>query len=222
MVGYYSPARAHVARIQAELASSHALDIGSADMAGFSVYDRFMALLGTHKRALSSISSMETRQAQKAQYEPEYADYLAGVLAKKPGTQDEIITTWLVWYLDIAKIDKALELAAYAIPHDLKLPADYSRSLSATFIEELAEMALKQPDKVSLEQLQQAQELTEDADMLDEISAKLQRALGEHYASLDNLKAAIHHMDRALELNPNCGCKKQRDALARQLAKMPG
>ena len=58
--------------------------------------------------------------------------------------------------------------------------------------------------------------------MVDEIRAKLHRALGESLHDEGNLEAAITHLHRAVELNPKVGCKPLLAQLEKELtAQMP-
>lgn len=214
-----SPALAHVQRVNAELSATHAAENNADNMQGYNEYERQIAQLGTHKRHLSKISSMEQKQLKKAEFLAHYDAYIEGVLASNSGAQDDVLLTLMIWHLDCKSIEVAMNIAHYAIEHELSMPPEFTRKLPAAFSEDLAELALKDPAAVSLEQLQECLELMQDKDMLDEIRAKLHRALGEQYIAAENDQEAVNHLSRALELNPKIGCKKQRDALAKKLEK---
>lgn len=215
-----SPALAHVQRVNAEHSAVHAAQ-NTNKMEGYSEYERQLAQLGTHKRHLSKISSMEKKQLQKGEFLADYDAYIEGVLASNSGAQDDVLLTLMIWHLDCKSIETAMSIAHYAIEHDLSMPDTFSRNLPAAFTEDLAELSLKDSDAVSLEQLQDCLNLMQDKDMLDEIRAKLHRAIAEQQIAGEHKQEALNHFNRALELNPKIGCKKQRDAIAKQLEKPP-
>src|SRR3546814_16228702 len=68
--------------------------------------------------------------------------------------QDEIVVTMMIWMIDFRAIDAALDLAAHVLKHGLKLPERYNRTAGSLVAEEIATVALAQPDKVTLEQQQ--------------------------------------------------------------------
>src|SRR3546814_6128985 len=91
----------------------------------------------------------------------------------------------MIWMIDFRAIDAALDLAAHVLKHGLKLPERYNRTAGCLVAEEIATVALAEPDKVTLEQLQRVAALTEEQDMPDQARAKLRSE--EHTSELQSL-----------------------------------
>src|SRR3546814_999334 len=91
--------------------------------------------------------------------------------------------TMMIWMIDCRAIDAALELAAHVLKHGLKLPERYNRTAGCLVAEEIATVALAEPEKVTLEQLQRVAALTEEQDMPAPARAKLFKALGRARAA---------------------------------------
>lgn len=220
-----SPARRHFQRM---LAQREAKTVDADNKPVGTAYELQKAQLIEHRRALSDIQSIERKIDFKQSILPEYADYIAGVLAADQGANDDVITTLLVWCFDIGDIEQGMTLARYAIKHGLEMPDQYKRSVPAVVAEECADMAMRIFD-VATEQLEALQgtyallldalDMTESVDMHDQIQAKLFKALGMYAHALEHPQVALSHYQRALELNENVGVKKQIQQLEREIKK---
>src|SRR3546814_13185852 len=107
--------------------------------------------------------------------------------------------------------------------------SDLCSDVCSSDLEEIATVALAEPDKVTLEQLQRVAALTEEQDMPDQARAKLFKALGRASAAsaaafdpqADNavaggkaalLEAAIGHFGEAIRLNKKVGALQDQPA----------
>ncbi len=196
-------------------------------------YELALMQLTAHRRQLKKIQSTEGKETIKHKLVPQYDDYIAGVLEAGQGAQDEVLTTLLVWNIDIGKFDQALKIAKYALEHDLQLPDQYKRDVATLLLDEYSEACLK--GKMALQDaatlLIAVSELTKDFDAPDQARAKLHKAIGLSLLTklgdgdlTDETKAdaesAEHHLKRALELHSGIGVKKQIESIERKLKKV--
>jgi tetratricopeptide (TPR) repeat protein len=173
------------------------------------------AKLATDRQRLKAIQSRERKIAVKRELLPSYTDYIDGVLHSGRGESDEILTTLMVWHIDVGEFERALTIAAYALRFGLRLPEHYARTLPTLLVEEIAEATLKQ--NVSGEILAYLESLTAHYDMPDPVRAKLYKALGIVH-QINDPPQAQSYFDRALTLHPACGVKQLIRRLERQSA----
>lgn len=210
------------------------------DAEGASEYRVLLAVLHEDLRQLSETQSVTARNPLKAEMARKYLAWVEGALkAGEDGkvAQDEIVVTMMIWMIDFRAIDAALDIAAHVLKHGLKLPERYNRTAGCLVAEEIATVALAEPDKVTLEQLQRVAALTEEQDMPDQARAKLFKALGRASAAsaaafdpqADNavaggkaalLEAAIGHFGEAIRLNRRVGAIQDKQAAEAELAKL--
>lgn len=217
----HSPARAHFIRMSAAAANQAATD--SAPRPDATQYELHMAQLAEHRRALKQIKSVERKIDFKRKVLPEYDAYVAGVLEGDSGAQDDVITTVMVWRIDVGDIDGALTLAEYVLRHKLALPDQYKRDAACVIAEEIADHAMLElahdggTDAATLAvQLARTGEMVADCDMPDEVAAKLNKAYGYAQRDIDPESARLA-LDRALQLNPKIGVKRDIEILDRAI-----
>lgn len=208
----------------------------AATMAGATSYEMQLAQLAQHRHRLKQIQSTEGKIELKRLLVPEYAPYIDGVLAAGVGAQDEVLTTLMVWRFDIADWPGGLAIARYVLTHGLLMSDRFERTTGTLIAEEVAEAALKafrlgQPFELAV--LEDVAELTAEQDMPDEVRAKLHLAIARALVGLvpeeapndeqlAQLEFAHTHLLRAIELNGNCGGKKDLERAERLLKKHTG
>ena len=188
-----------------------------------------------HKRSLKAIQSREAKIALKRDILPLYAPWCDGVLSADSGADDEVLATVLIWRIDVGDYFEALPLIDYVLRHKLELPAHIDRTPATFITEEIAEAAIKAYDaggdaatNFPAGILSAIEELVDDedpdlrADMPDEVRAKLQKAIGRAvlFAGDDDRnrqEETLKRYQRALELDPKSGVKKQVEQLQRKL-----
>lgn len=213
-----SPARKHFNRVRAKLEASEATE----DRPHGSTYELYHAQLMEHVRALHDIQSVQQKIERKRELLPEYEDYVAGVLEGGNGQQDDVLMNIMVWYLDAGQLGKGLDIAEYAVKHSLETPDRYQRSTAALVSEEVADFVLKErsegdePSKY-LAEIDRTLELFGEADMHDQIKAKLYKSQGYLLRECEELEEAAEALELALNLDERVGVKKDIQALQKQL-----
>lgn len=222
-----SPARKH---FQQAMAAASAAVASIDEPQTSDAYQLIKAALLEDRRRLYDIQSIERKIEAKRGMLPTYEPYIAGVLEAGIGANDDVLMTVMVWYLDIGDIAKALPIAEYALKHNLKSAEQYQRSTQAILVEETADTLLragikpawKEGDiqnplsdehRVQLEYLHVIESLTKDHDMHDQVRAKLYKAIGYLFALQRNYPGSLAMLNRALELDKNCGVKKDIERL---------
>ncbi len=210
---------------QAHAASAHGETVGTA-------YELQLAQLHQHRLRLKDLQSVERKIEAKRALLPEYDAYVDGVLQARPGTQDEVIATVLVWHIDAGNYARALQLADYALASGMQPPDRYERDLATIVQDEVAEAILAGhlAGKAACEAAATALQLTQERDTPDQAKAKLYKAAG--WARLG--KTASHDVDmksrslractqalpllqRAQQLDARAGVKKDIERLERRL-----
>jgi len=202
-------------------------------MAGATTYELQLAQLHQDRLRLSNIQSTEGKVALKVQLLPAYAPYVDGVLAAGRGAQDDVLTTVMVWRIDVGDYAGALEVADYVLKHGLAMSDRFERTTGCLIAEEVAEAALKAQKTdgtFELGLLLRTASMTDEQDMPDQARAKLYLAIGranvavagatdEPVEQAEWLKMAHKYLVRAIELHDKCGAKKDLERVDRLLKK---
>ncbi|PKH63458.1 MULTISPECIES: phage terminase small subunit [unclassified Halomonas] len=214
-----SPARRHYERVSAAQAAA---DAGTQPMQG-EAFELMQAALFEDYRRLKATQSIERKIEIKREILPNYSEYVAGVLEAGQGAQDDVLMRVMLWRIDAGDLGGAIAIARYALKHGLTPPDQFERGTAAIIAEEVAEQALKQLDLEEadfltlLAHLIEVEQLTQGADMHDQIRAKLFKALGYALRAAGQLPEAHTSLARALELNDRIGVKKDLERLEREL-----
>jgi hypothetical protein len=210
-----------------QAAQAHGHTVGTA-------YELQLAQLHQHRLMLKDIKSIERKIEAKRKLLPEYDAYLDGVLQARPGTQDDVLATTLVWHIDAGNYARAMQLAEYAMQAGMNPPDRYERTLDTIVQDEVAEAILtgKLGGLAAVEIAGQAIDMTAAADTPDQARAKLNKAFGwallgktaSHDVDMKTrtmkaCKAALPLLQRAMELDARAGVKKDIERLERRLAK---
>lgn len=212
-----SPAQAHRDRV---LAAKRGGDNPALDQKALNQYELMLMQLTEHRRALKTLQSIDRKIQAKRQFLPQYTPYLDGVLSANRGQQDEVLTTVMLWHIDVGDIAAAIRLGRYAIQHGLTMPDRFERGLPCTFAEEVADVAtrlLGSDNAVSSALIAEVIAMTADSDMYDEVRAKLYRAYGEALEAEEQLQPAFDAYQTALKYNDKVGVKKLMEKLGRTL-----
>lgn len=220
-----SPARKHYQRVTAAQAAG-AADPRAAQ--GGEQYELHAAALWEARRTLKGIKSIEAKVAKKRELLPDFAAYVDGVIEGGNGAQDDVLMTIMLWRLDVGDLEGGIEVAEYALRHDLDTPDRFERDTASIVAEQVAEESLARLEAADPEDLasvaaelvvhlSRAEALTSGADMHDQIRAKLHKALGYAYREKPGtLDEALKHLRRALQLNDRVGVKKDIEKLERE------
>lgn len=226
-----SPARAHLQAKLAVIANEQASEGGTPQG---SAYQLMLGQLAAHRRALKDIQSVERKIEAKRTFILDYDIWVNAALAADSGAQDQVLTTVLIWAIDIGSYARALQIAEYAVRHKLDLPDQYERDLGTALIDEFAQAALsnKLSGEDALEILVAVRALTDPLDAPDQARAKLYKALGYaligkvnsndvdlEKADQEKVKQAQPILERALSLFDGVGVKKDIERIDRHLKK---
>ncbi len=191
-----------IARIEAEASAA-----GDESTASGSEYEMTLIRLNGHRKQLSAVKSRVRKVELKRKLLPDYEPYVSGVLASGSGVQDEVLVTLMVWRIDIGDHDGALDIADYALRHGFVMPERFRRDVATLIAEEIADALLAtQASDDTRAVMTRTLDLTQSHDMPDEVRAKLNKAAGLAWETIDRQKA-LDHYKRALELNPRVGVK---------------
>lgn len=178
-------------------------------------YQLMQAQLHEHMRTLSAIQSVERKIDAKRTMLDDFDAYIVGVLEADAGGQDMVVSTVLIWCIDTGAWTRAMQLAEYAVRHDLKLPDRYQRNLATMLLDEVSEAALAGKlagDEARLV-LAQVDQLTSGHDAPDQARAKLHKAIGYAQREAGDLQGARDNFARALALHDKAGVKKDIERL---------
>ena len=230
-----TPAQRHKLRVLAEKAAQAAALANPHGETTGTAYELMQAQLHEHGRTLKGIQSVEKKVEAKRRMLADFDPYLDGVLQADVGTQDNVVTTLLVWHLDTGNWQRAIELADYCMRHALQLPDMYQRSLPTLLIDETSDAAIKGAvtGTDALGMLGRVGVLTEQSDVPDQARAKLHKAIGwaaigktavhevdVKQLQLEPVRIALPHLQRAIELHAQVGVKKDVERLERRLKEL--
>jgi hypothetical protein len=216
-----SPARQLRQRKRAANATANPMTRRAADKE----YDLMLAALWEARQRLKNIKSVERKVEAKREILPQFDAYVSGVLEADTGAPDDVLMNVMVWRFDIGDLAGGLAIGAYAMRHGLDTPDRYQRDTASIIAEQVAEETLAAleadaPDLDSLaDSVNRAVALTDDADIHDQIRAKLYKAAGYGARAAGSPKTALAHLQRALALNGRAGVKKDIEKLEREIAK---
>ncbi|WP_287031341.1 phage terminase small subunit [Pseudomonas sp. UBA6310] len=203
-------------------------------MDGLTSYELMLAKLQQDQQRLKQVQSQQHKALVKAELLPEYVPYVDGVLAAGQGAQDDVLVTLMIWRFDAADFAGGLDIAEYAIRHNLQTPNRFNRTTGCLIAEEVAQAALttqKAGGVFPHDILTRTAVLTAEQDMPDEARAKLTLALGRStLAGLDEnnpgqpgqIQAGIDLLKAAIQQHDSCGGKKDLERAERLLKKHAG
>lgn len=236
-----SLARKHFQKHSAKAAAVSAAEFGT--MKDQSFYELQLAQLNNDRHRLKQIQSTEAKIQLKKALVPTYLAYVDGIIEANKSVQDVVFMTVLVWCIDTENYAKALEMAKFALMHNMLMPDRFERKTATLVTEEIANAFLKQLKtnaEVEIEVLQQLEKLVLHTafeeklpDMPDQVKAKLLVALGKAtIKQIENKDEPSHddiayaevaqaHLQRAIELDDKCGGKQDLKMMETLLKKFP-
>ncbi|WER20910.1 phage terminase small subunit [Providencia stuartii] len=210
--------RRHVIRMSAEKDAQQRDPITQTGTA----YTQMTLMMNADRRRLKRIQSFERKASVKREMLPNYAPWVAGILASGRGQQDDVTMRVMLWRIDAGDYHGTLDIAEYALRYNLSMPEKHTRTTGCAIAEEIADQAEKQyiaKSPIPLDVLTRTMALTLDEDMPDQVRANLYKWLG--YAQRDNNQPqpATCSWLRALELNERVGVKQDLKQLEKYLEK---
>ena len=236
-----SLARQHFQKHSAKAAAVSAAEFGTMQEQSF--YELQLAQLNNDRHRLKQIQSTEAKIQLKKALVPTYLAYVDGIIEANKSVQDDVFMTVLVWCIDVENYAKALEMAEFALVHDMIMPDRFERKTATLVTEEIANAFLKQLKtnaEVEIEVLQQLEQLVlqthfeeELPDMPDQVKAKLLVALGKATikqiqnkdepsdSDIQLVQSAQAYLERAIQLDDKCGGKQDLKNMDAMLKKFP-
>ncbi|CHT17036.1 major capsid-like protein [Salmonella enterica subsp. enterica serovar Typhi] len=169
-------------------------------------------------RRLKGVQSTVKKAEIKVELLPKYAAWAEGVLAAGGAQQDDVLMYVMLWRIDAGDYAGALEIGRHALRHGWVMPLG-NRNVQTVLAEEMADAAqsaMLAATGFDADLLLQTLELTDGLDMPDQSRARLHKAIGA-VLSESNPASALNHLNHALQLDPRCGVKKDKQQLERRL-----
>ena len=129
-------ARQHFLKHSAKAAAVSAAEFGT--MESQTAYELQLMQLNNDRRRLKQIQSTEAKIQLKQGLVPTYLPYVDGIMEANTGVQDEVFMTVLVWCIDTGNYAKALEMAEFALWHNMIMPDRFERKTATLVTEEIA------------------------------------------------------------------------------------
>ena len=224
-----SPAQQHRQRVLSVKAAEQSTHGG---VVSGSAYELMLIKLATDRQQLKSIQSIQRKIELKRELVAGYQDWLDAAISKGNGAQDMIVSTLLVWHIDIGDFQRALQIAYYMMQHDMPLPDQYNRNLATLMLDEIPDAYIKAEkiDADAVNVLKTVDFLTADKDAPDQARAKLHKALAYAYVQplgeedllpeqVEQAQLALTEFNKALALFESIGVKKDIERLERRLKK---
>ena len=213
-----TPAQRH--RIACEAIAAGSSDT---DITQLTAYQALQKQYYQDKTILKNLAGIQDKTAYKAQILPNYQDWIAGVIDSGEASPDDSITpAVLIWQIDCGQLDTAMPLAQFALDKKLESGDEYQRNLPTIIIEEYAEK-ISQGADIAAENLQTLigwatakQDGRHIHNIPDPVRAKLLKAAAEKTEDEDPQQAAALY-EQALGYNEKAGCKKQLEALRKNI-----
>ena len=137
------------------------------------------ASLETDKARLGQIRSKQRKAQAKRELLPRYADHLTAIINADNPVHNESLVLLCIWAFDAGEWHTALMLADFAMKHRMKSPQGFKRSLPEVLLEVAADVAKGAGHPSALQDyLRHLHELTQGADIADEVTAKFYKAWG--------------------------------------------
>lgn len=193
-----------------KLAAKAATDAAEGRIVSNSAYELMLNQLAQHRRRLKQIKSSQAKEAIKRdEILPQLKPYVDGVIEAATGQQDDVLIYYMIWAFDAGGVDECLRVAEYAAEKQLVMPDVFSRDLADWLAEEIAIRTIKSHEKGDAldNSSHSAWALVKEADLMDEVAAKLHKAMGLTLHASEP-RQALHHYKTAVELWDRVGVKK--------------
>ncbi|NIE97430.1 hypothetical protein F3J02_13235 [Acinetobacter sp. Tr-809] len=174
-----------------------------------------------HLNILSGMKSIQERIAKKAEWLPEYAGFIDGCLAVSPAPQNTTLVHLMIWACDVNDFELAVKIAEYVVLNDMVMPEGYSRSTAEFITEQCAEVFIDDEVQAiaNASLIERIIGLGDGEPMVDEVRAKIYRALGDALSQAQP-NEAVSAYKNALRYNPKAGCKKDLEQLEKRLRQL--
>lgn len=167
--------------------------------------DRLMLVgLESDLSRLSDIQSHQKRdEVKRDELLGRYREYLKQLLIDANPRTPEVVFWNMCWAIDAGDVEWAITLGKFAIQHEIDTPERFRRDIRNTFTGDLSRLALQRQKKgESAPFILDVLSLTNDWDLLDEISADLWKAAATEYETAADYQQALHYYQKASDAHP--------------------
>lgn len=203
--------------VAADLASTaaQAIQAGAEALAGVPNVELRMF---NHLNILKDMKSIQERIAKKAEWLPEYLGFIEGCLAVSPAPQNTTLVHLMIWATDANDFELAVRIAEYVVLNDMVMPEGYTRTTAEFVTEQCAEVFINDTELAiaNATLIERIISLGEGEQIVDEVRAKIYRALGDALNQAQPMEAVSAYKN-ALRYNPKAGCKKDLEQLEKRL-----
>lgn len=224
-----TPAQKHFQQVMAQRRGEAQAEAASSVVR--TAHEQVLHQMRMHMAQLSRVQSDQAKAEMKRTMLPDYEGWIDGTLEADSGRQDEVITRLMVWAVDCGDYALALRIGRYVVTHDMAMHDDFKRNAATFLADEICNpvLTLAKTDNdadlsACIAPLDELADIVAEADMPDEVRAKLSKARGlVRRASLDaeTQGQALNLLREAMSLNPNAGVTREIQTLSRRLAKLP-
>lgn len=210
-----TPAARHVLRVSAQ-----ALELEKSSQVTSNKYQLMLAKLHSDMARLKEINAIGRRIELKKQLLKDYEAWVDGALASNSKAHDEVLATVFVWLFDCGDYDRGLQVAEHFVKHNLSLPDRFARDVKTFIADEIADAALKaqaKEQRFSAEYLYKVEALIDGADIVEQVMAKLYKAIANEENAEGHIEKALHYYQLADETYSKIGVKKMIKALEAKL-----
>jgi hypothetical protein len=169
---------------------------------------------------LKEIQSHQRRnELKKAELLPRYRKYLENLLHDNQPRTPEIIVRNLIWAIDTADYDWAMQLGLFAVGHKLPTPDGFRRDIRNLFIGDMASSALAlHKDNLSASWILILHSLADgEWDLIDEVRADLNKASAVEMERATCFEHALRFYRLANQLNPRVRVQRAITRLEKRL-----
>lgn len=214
-------------RRQQKLAAASDERAGELTAGARNEYELLLFQLKTYESQLRGIKSIQGKSKLKTEILPAFDAWIDGVMESEfPNKEDQIFSTCVLWHIDTGNLDRAAELAIFAIKHDFAMLDSFKRTLPCVIAEEFAKSLLLgspvEPDSFFALDTYISAKGEDDLyllDMPDPVRAKWLKAGAIFIEKLEGSKeAALAAFKEAVRLWPEVGVKKDIARLEKELS----
>ncbi len=190
------------------------------------VANQWQTCLESDLLRLKRITSHSKRdELKRTELIPRYIEYLNGVMEAGQGGQNDVLVRVMIWCIDAGEFNRAIDLAAYAIQHDMSSPEGFQRDIKNILAGDIARKCidlLKLGRAVSAFErpVNKIYKLSADWDLVDKIRAQLERLQAEIKAATKPGEA-LEHAERAWLLDQAVGVIPLKKRLQKQISAVP-
>jgi len=200
---------------------SECADEENIPMTDMTEYKLMLGKIRIDLRRLKMINATQKKsELKRDELLPQYKSYIEGVLEAASGKQDDVLMHNLVWLIDVNEFDRAIEIAGYAIDHEIVMAGRFEeRDVADLLIEYICNALLRKPDELPghADLLKRLHELSRNSDLHDAVTVKINKSLALSIQE-SQPEFALELFKKVYALDPRSGVVKMIARLEKQLS----